>query len=250
MRQALLGLLAFAGVWAAAGPALPQAPGAAESVPDARSAAVDFIRRVMSSTEDVWEALFQQRRLASYNPSIAHYNFTTVVGFTFATQSACGEMRSEAGPTYCEADKKVYIDPDFFTELDKTMHAPGDMAQAYVIAHEIAHSVQDKLGLLQASEAFVRAHPEQKNDQSVRVELQADCFAGVWGNSAKTKLKIDAQDLTEAVGATHAVGDDTLGYAHAYMFTHGAAEQRRRWFVKGFTTGDPAQCDTFHAAEL
>jgi predicted metalloprotease len=140
----------------------------------------------------------------------------------------------------CPQDRKLYIDPSFYEIMARRLKAPGDFAQAYVIAHEVGRHVQNLIGT-------TRAEPEgeTRNQVSVRVELQADCFAGVWGHSAKASLKINDEDLKEAVNAAHSIGDDALGASNASAYTHGTSAQRMRWFRRGFDSGDPRQCDTF-----
>jgi predicted metalloprotease len=152
----------------------------------------------------------------------------------------CGNASSDAGPFYCPGDQKLYIDPGFYAVMEERLRAPGDFAQAYVIAHEVGHHVQNLIGATR-----LRPKGENENQTSVRVELQADCFAGVWGHTAKASLNITDEDLREAVNAAHAIGDDTLGNANADDYTHGTSAQRMRWFRTGFDSGDARRCDTF-----
>ena len=145
-----------------------------------------------------------------------------------------------SGPFYCPGDHKLYIDPTFYDVMEQRLKAPGDFAQAYVIAHEVGHHVQNLIGSTKLKPAG-----ETKNQMSVRVELQADCLAGVWGHTARASLKINDDDLKEAVTAAHAIGDDALGHSSSSDYTHGSSAQRIRWFRRGFDSGDPRQCDTF-----
>jgi predicted metalloprotease len=156
----------------------------------------------------------------------------------------CGNATSDTGPFYCPGDRKLYIDPTFYDVMEQRLKAPGDFAQAYVIAHEVGHHIQNLIGSTKLQPAG-----ETKNQVSVRVELQADCLAGVWGHSARASLKINDEDLKEAVTAAHAIGDDALGHSNASDYTHGSSAQRIRWFRRGFDAGDPRQCDTFAVAK-
>jgi hypothetical protein len=165
--------------------------------------------------------------------------------FSGQVSTACGTADASVGPFYCPGDNKLYIDLSFYDVLAQRLHAPGDFAQAYVIAHEVGHHVQNLIG------ATGQSIPgEGQNQTSVRVELQADCFAGVWGHTAQAALNIDDADLREALNAAHSIGDDTLqqgsqGYVTPASFTHGTSAQRMAWFRKGFDSGDARQCDTF-----
>jgi predicted metalloprotease len=203
--------------------------------------ACDFSRVVLASTEDVWKDKFQKGELPKYGTLPSAYQDPRLVVFLNSVQTGgCGGAKSSTGPFYCPADRKLYVDPTFYDVMEKRLHAPGDFAQAYVIAHEVGHHVQNLIG---SSNIAVRG--ESENQVSVRVELQADCFAGVWGHSAQTTLAINDEDLKEALNAAHQIGDDTLGHSDASKFTHGSSEQRVRWFQRGFTSGDARQCDTF-----
>jgi predicted metalloprotease len=203
--------------------------------------ACDFSRAVLASTEDVWTAQFQKGALPSYGTPPAAYQLPTLVVFTGGVSTAgCGNASSASGPFYCPADRKLYIDPAFYDVMEKRLKAPGDFAQAYVIAHEVGHHVQNLIG-----STNLQVRGETRNQVSVRVELQADCFAGVWGHTARADLKITEEDLKEAVNAAHAIGDDTLGNASTEDHTHGTSAQRMRWFRKGFDGGDARTCDTF-----
>jgi predicted metalloprotease len=152
----------------------------------------------------------------------------------------CGSATADVGPFYCPADNRLYIDPGFYAVMEQKLKAPGDFAQAYVIAHEVGHHIQNLIGSSRLS-----TPGESKNQVSVRVELQADCLAGVWGHSAKKALAITEEDLREALQAAHAIGDDSLGHQDEASFTHGSAEQRMKWFKRGFEQGDAKSCDTF-----
>lgn len=206
--------------------------------------ACDFSRVVLASTEDVWTAKFQGAALPRYSQAPSAYVQPTLVVFADAVSTGCGNATSAVGPFYCPRDRKLYIDPSFYDVMDKRLRAPGDFAQAYVIAHEVGHHVQNLIG---ATQQKIRG--ESENQHSVRVELQADCLAGVWGHTARGSLAITDDDLKEAVNAAHAIGDDTLGHANANDYTHGTSAQRMRWFRRGFESGDARQCDTFQVAK-
>ena len=199
--------------------------------------------KVLGSTERVWEQVFQQAE-QQYQPTVLSF-------YSQAGASGCGAAQSAMGPFYCPLDKKVYLDTDFFTELRQRFGAPGDFAQAYVIAHEVGHHVQDLEGTLgQVQQRQRSVGEEEGNALQVQVELQADCYAGVW---AKRTGLMEAGDLEEGMTAAQAIGDDTLQKAAGRRpvpesFTHGSSEQRMTWLRKGLATGDPAQCDTFAAA--
>ncbi len=203
--------------------------------------ACDFSRAVLASTEDVWTKQFQQGTLPSYGSASGAYQDPTLVVFSEAVATnGCGNASSDMGPFYFPGDRKLYIDPTLYDVMERKLKAPGDFAQAYVIAHEVGHHIQNLIGATQMGQSN-----ETKNQFSVRVELQADCFAGVWGHSAKMSLKINEDDLKEAVNAAHAIGDDALGNTNANDYTHGSSSQRIRWFRRGYAGGDPRQCDTF-----
>ncbi len=203
--------------------------------------ACDFSRVVLASTEAVWAEKFQQGQLPDYGRSPGSYTEPTLVVFSRAVSTGgCGNADSSMGPFYCPADQRLYIDPDFYKVMASKLKAPGDFAQAYVIAHEVGHHVQNLIG---SSRLSVRG--ETKNQASVRVELQADCLAGVWGRKAQASLRITDEDLAEALTAAHAIGDDALGHTDTRNFSHGSSEQRMRWFKRGFSSGDATSCDTF-----
>jgi predicted metalloprotease len=221
----------------------PGRPGAAASTQKL------MVGAVVGDTEDVWTSLFQVLGRPQYQKP-------TLVLFSGRVQSACGLASAAAGPFYCPADQKLYLDTAFFDELSRRFGAPGDFAQAYVIAHEVGHHVQNLLGTMrQVDRASVRGGASHGADSlAVRLELQADCYAGVWGYFAQKRNLLDAGDLEEGLRAAAAVGDDqimkrTQGYVVPDAFTHGSAQQRARWFQQGLTTGDPRKCDTFGPAQ-
>jgi len=220
-------------------------PASTRQTADSTDPQVHFVRSVVGSTEDVWGAMFQGRG--------AQYEQPKLVLFHGAVQSACGRASESMGPFYCPNDHRVYLDLDFFHEMDTRFHAQGDFARAYVIAHEVGHHVQNLLGIMKK----VGGQPsEGATGTSVRLELQADCFAGVWGNRSQAQLDwLHAGDVDAALNAASSVGDDTLqkqsrGYAVPDSFTHGTSAQRSRWFKTGFASGDIKSCDTFGAGSL
>lgn len=202
--------------------------------------ACDFSRAILGSTEDVWRTQFQQGRLPNYGANPGQYRDPTLVVFSNMVSTACGNASSDVGPFYCPGDSYLYIDPTFYQVMQDRLRAPGDFAQAYVIAHEVGHHVQNLIGATQR-----QVSGENQNQTSVRVELQADCLAGVWGHTAQASLDITDADLREALNAAHAIGDDALGQSDERQFTHGSSAQRMRWFRRGFDSGDARQCDTF-----
>jgi predicted metalloprotease len=229
-------------------------PGAAPpaAADPAQDSLAEFTAVVLASTEDVWNGLFP--RLAG-----GDYPEPQLVLFSGAVQSACGYAQAAVGPFYCPGDRKVYIDLSFYRDLRQQLGAPGDFAQAYVIAHEVGHHVQTVLGISEQVNAARRGVGEaEANALSVRQELQADCFAGVWGYHLRRSggpVQLDPGDLEEALGAAAAIGDDRLqrqsrGYVSPESFTHGTSEQRVRWFRRGFEGGDPRACDTFQGGAL
>ncbi len=204
----------------------------------------DFVAAVLGETEDTWHSIFQSEFGAAYQePGLVLYSG--------ATQSACGTGRAAMGPFYCPADQKVYLDTSFFRDLQVNLGAPGDFAQAYVIAHEVGHHVQNLLGVSgQVQRAQQRANEIQANELSVRLELQADCFAGVWANRAQSREILEEGDIEEALNAASQIGDDRLqmesqGYVTPDSFTHGSSQQRAEWFYRGLETGDINKCNTF-----
>lgn len=209
----------------------------------------EFVSVVLKDTEDIWHELFRQNGKVYREP--------TLVLFSGAAQSACGYSESATGPFYCPGDEKVYIDLTFLDELQRRLGAQGDFAMAYIIAHEVGHHVQKQWGILDEVHALRgRVSETEYNRQTVRLELQADFLAGIWAHYAqKTKGILDEGDIDEAVNAAAAVGDDRIqmksqGYVVPDAFTHGTSQQRRNWFLKGFTTGDINEGDTFSSADL
>jgi len=205
----------------------------------------DFVAVVLADTEDTWADLFRRMNREYQDPRL--------VLFTGSVQSACGIAGAAVGPFYCPGDRKLYLDLDFFSELRTRFGAPGDFAQAYVIAHEVGHHVQTLLGISDRVAATrQRADRATANALSVRQELQADCFAGVWAHHAnRSRQVLEVGDLEEALGAAAAIGDDRLqrqaaGRVAPESFTHGTSAQRVRWFRRGFEAGAPNQCDTFN----
>ena len=213
--------------------------------PDAK-----FVAKVLASTEDTWGKIFQA--------SGQQYSAPKLVLFSGQTPTACGSGQAAAGPFYCPGDQKVYIDLSFYQEMKDRFHAPGDFAQAYVIAHEIGHHIQNLQGISdKVQQARQNARNEaESNAYSVRLELQADCYAGVWAMHADGENRIlEAGDVEEAMTAAAAIGDDALqkqaqGYAVPDSFTHGTSQQRMRWFNQGLNTGDIKKCDTFSVASI
>jgi len=209
----------------------------------------EFVARVLGSTERTWGEIFQHAGLNYAQPK--------VVLFSGQVQSACGFAQTAAGPFYCGNDQKVYLDLAFFRELHDRFKAPGDFAQAYVIAHEVGHHVQNQLGIMSKVQARQsRAREREANALSVRLELQADCLAGIWANFANRERKIlEPGDVEEGLNAAAQIGDDMIqkraqGYVVPEGFTHGSAQQRVSWFRRGIQTGDLKQCDTFAAGNV
>ena len=219
-----------------------QTPGAQPS-----DATGQFVSEILGSTNDVWTKIFQAAG--------KQYTQPTLVLYSGSTRGGCGTADSAVGPFYCPLDSKVYLDTSFFNQMQRQLGGGGDFAYAYVIAHEIGHHVQNELGIAdQAERAQRSAQTEaQSNQVSVRLELQADCFAGVWGNRSAQYTNITQTDVQQAINTASAIGDDNLqkegrGYAVPDSFTHGTAAQRIKWFSTGLKTGDPNQCDTFKGA--
>lgn len=223
-------------------------PGSAGGQPETADEMKRFVSVVLAETEDVWHELF---KLSGKN-----YRDPTLVLFSGGVSSACGFASSASGPFYCPGDSKVYLDTQFFDELARRFGAPGDFAQAYVIAHEVGHHVQNQIGVLpKFNQIRQRLSEEEANAMSVRVELQADCFAGVWAHYTDQKGLLEAGDLQEAMNAAQQIGDDTLqkrmqGYVVPESFNHGTSEQRQRWFRKGFEAGRADACDTFNVDRI
>jgi uncharacterized protein len=207
-----------------------------------------FVSVVLAKSEDVWQDVFQKNG--------TRYREPTLVLFTDQVRSACGMAGSAVGPFYCPGDEKVYIDLSFYEELRRRFKAPGDFAQAYVIAHEVGHHVQNLLGITDRVDATQgRVSQAEANQLSVRLELQADFFAGIFARHVQNQGMLESGDIEEALQAASAVGDDqiqrrTTGYVVPDSFTHGTSEQRLRWFRKGYETGDIRQGDTFSARSL
>jgi predicted metalloprotease len=223
-------------------PADQQAPTGTPSADDPQA---QFVSAVLGDTEDTWNRIFASRR--------GNYEEPVLVLFDGSVRSACGFASAAVGPFYCPADRKVYLDLSFFRELDQRFGAPGDFAQAYVIAHEIGHHVQTLLGISdEVHSARSRAGETASNALQVRMELQADCMAGVWGHHANRRQLLDSGDVEEGLRAAAAIGDDRLqrqaqGYVVPESFTHGSSEQRASWLQRGLQSGDLDSCDTFNA---
>ena len=203
---------------------------------------VQFVSFVLDDVQGTWADAFRR--------SGARYQPANLVLFRDGTQSGCGIGQSAMGPFYCPLDEKVYLDLGFFADLDRRFDAPGDFAQAYVIAHEIGHHVQHLMGTADQVREIQQRRPSMANEASVRLELQADCYAGVWAHSAAQRGKLSPGDIEEGLGAASAVGDDriqqrTRGRVNVDSFTHGSAQQRMEWFSRGYRTGDPDSCNTF-----
>jgi predicted metalloprotease len=215
----------------------------------AENESADFVSVVLADTEDTWQTIFQKNGRVYQQPKL--------VLFKGNIKSACGLAQAAMGPFYCPGDQKVYIDLDFYRELKDQLGAPGDFAQAYVIAHEVGHHVQNLLGTLdQVYELQSQSDETSANKYSVMLELQADCYAGVWANKADTQRHIiEAGDIEEAMNAAAKIGDDALqkqsqGYVVPDSFTHGTSAQRMKWFNAGYANGDINSCDTFKTAVL
>ena len=219
--------------------AVHRAPGAQEQQEAVR------MKKVLASTEQVWSHI-----LGKYG---RRYDPPTLVLYRGMTRSGCGYAQAQVGPFYCPTDKKIYLDLGFFEEMKRKLGAPGDFAQAYVLAHEVGHAVQDQLGILDKvhrlqQQALKRGNKTRANHLQIPVELQADCFAGVWGHYARRHL--EPGDIEEAINAASKIGDDALqkqsrGYVVPDSFTHGTSRQRMEWFMRGFKSGDLKACDTF-----
>jgi predicted metalloprotease len=218
-------------------------PAQSQSVPTgapANDPAAEFVSVVLGDTEETWGRIF--------TAAGKRYQEPVLVLFEDSVRSACGSASSASGPFYCPGDQKVYLDLSFFRELDKRFGAPGDFAQAYVVAHEVGHHVQNLLGINeQVQDAQQGAGRAGANSLSVKLELQADCFAGVWGHHANKKQLLDSGDVEEGLSAAAAIGDDRLtgGRVSPESFTHGTSEQRAHWLRQGLSTGDIGSCDTF-----
>jgi uncharacterized protein len=230
-------------------PADSPAPATAPQQSGERDPMKDFVSVVLADTEDTWTTLFRRAGATYRDPKL--------VLFTGAAQSACGFAQAAVGPFYCPGDEKVYIDLSFYQDLRDRFHSPGDFAQAYVIAHEVGHHVQNLMGIAEkVHQTQERVSERQANALSVRMELQADCLAGIWAHHAdRTRHILEQGDVEQALNAASQIGDDRMqmrarGYVSPDSFTHGSGEQRVRWFRAGLESGDLKQCDTFTAARL
>ena len=216
--------------------------------PPADDPQAQFVSVVLGDTEDTWRRVFGQRGSTYEDP--------VLVLFDGSVRSACGMASSAVGPFYCPADHKLYLDLSFFRELAQRFGAPGEFAQAYVVAHEVGHHVQTLIGIsARVNQARARVSEADGNALSVRQELQADCYAGVWGHHAARRNLLEEGDVEDGLRAAAAIGDDRLqkqsqGYVVPESFTHGSAEQRQRWLLRGLQSGDMDQCDTFSAGSL
>ena len=206
-----------------------------------------FVSKILGSTEQVWGDIFQKNK-RSYQPP-------RLVLFSGAVNSACGSATSAVGPFYCPSDRKVYLDTDFFALMQRRLGGGGDFADSYVIAHEVGHHVQNLLGISDKVDRAQRSARSEAvaNRYSVGLELQADCFAGVWGNRTQSQTNLSQQDVQSAINTATAIGDDALqkqsrGTVVPDSFTHGSSAQRVSWFMTGFRSGDPGKCDTFNGA--
>jgi predicted metalloprotease len=216
--------------------------GAMQNAPSAQSELVDFVSFVTGDLESFWEADFAKAG-RDFSPA-------RLVLFTRAVDTGCGRASSQVGPFYCPADNQIYVDLTFFRELADRFNAPGDFAQAYVLAHEYGHHIQTITGVTEQVDSASRENPDQRNALSVRVELQADCLAGVWAHSTFERGLLEEGDLDEGLNAAASVGDDRIqaestGQINPETFTHGTAEERAGWFRRGFEDGDATACDTF-----
>lgn len=223
-------------------------PASSASGPEANDEMSRFVRVVLAETEDTWSALFEAQGKTYPDPPL--------VLFSGNVRSACGFASAASGPFYCPNDAKLYIDLSFYEELRRRFAAPGDFAQAYVIAHEVGHHVQNLLGIMEKfADARRGLSAADANALSVRVELQADCFAGIWGRDAADKGLLEEGDLDEALNAATQIGDDAIqkrsqGYVVPESFNHGTSAQRARWFKRGFDSKSMSACDTFQAQQL
>ncbi len=230
-------------------PDAPQASGQSfdETAPDPDADLKAFMKFVIGDVQKAWTGIFEGAG--------EQYPATTLVLFNGGVRTGCGVASSDTGPFYCPADRRVYLDLGFFRELRDRFGAPGDFAQAYVIAHEVGHHVQNVLGILPQVNQAQQDNPGQANELSVRLELQADCFAGIWAHTAYQRQILEDGDLEEGLTAAAAIGDDRIQSQAGQRvdresFTHGSSEQRTRWFLKGFESGEVPSCDTFSADSL
>jgi predicted metalloprotease len=226
----------------------PVGPGASQQAAPAQDEMSRFVRVVLAETEDTWQTIFSREG--------ENYPAPVLVLFTDRVQSACGFASAASGPFYCPNDRRLYIDLAFYEELRRRFQAPGDFAQAYVIAHEVGHHIQNLIGVLpKFHQMRQRMSEADANAMSVRVELQADCFAGIWGRDAADKGLLEQGDLEEALNAAAQIGDDAIqrrmqGYVVPESFNHGTSAQRARWFKRGFESKSLQACDTFNANPL
>jgi predicted metalloprotease len=237
----ILGILWFTGAFSSGEEASP----GAVPTSTARDDMTEFVGFVVDDVQDFWRADFSSDGRT--------YETTKIVLFDQATQSGCGLADASTGPFYCPADHKVFLDLGFFQELASQFGAPGDFAQAYVIAHEFGHHVQTLLGTEQRMREEADKHPSEANELSVRLELQADCYAGVWAHQARQENLVETGDVDEALRAASSVGDDRIQRSagqrvNPETWTHGSAAQRSQWFRTGYESGDPRACDTFSAS--
>jgi len=232
----------------AAPPTVQVPAGAPARAPAQNDPQVDFVRAILGDTEDFWTAELAKRG--------GRYQPPKLTLFQGQVASACGLASAAMGPFYCPPDQRVYLDLRFFQDLTQRFGAPGEFARAYVIAHEVGHHVQNQLGLMrEVQQKSENASDRVRNALSIRQELQADCFAGVWGHSAQQRGALDTRDVEQGIAAASAVGDDRLqqrtrGYAVPESFTHGSSAQRVKWFRVGLSSGDLRQCNTFSASDL
>jgi predicted metalloprotease len=232
----------------AAPPTVQVPAGAPARAPAQNDPQVDFVRAILGDTEDFWTTELAKRG--------GRYQPPKLTLFQGQVASACGLASAAMGPFYCPPDQRVYLDLRFFQDLTQRFGAPGEFARAYVIAHEVGHHVQNQLGLMrEVQQKSENASDRVRNALSIRQELQADCFAGVWGRSAQQRGALDTRDVEQGIAAASAVGDDRMqqrsrGYAVPESFTHGSSAQRVKWFRVGLTSGDLRQCNTFSASDL
>lgn len=226
-----------------------QTQGSAE-ITQADERAAQFVSVTLADTEEVWAEIFETQVGEAYNAPV-------LVLFKGATRSSCGAATAQSGPFYCPADRKAYLDTDFFVTLENRLGAGGDFAAAYVVAHEVAHHVQNELGILgQANRIRAQVSERESNEISVRLELQADCFSGIWARYAQERFNsLERGDIAEAVNAAAQIGDDMLQRnagrtVQPHTFTHGTSEQRQRWFRTGYESARIASCDTFSTDRL
>lgn len=212
--------------------------------------AAQFVSVTLADTEEVWARIFEEQVGQPYDP-------VTLVLFKGTTRSACGGASAATGPFYCPVDEKAYLDTQFFTVLDRRLGAGGDFAAAYVVAHEVAHHVQQELGILgQANRLRAQVGQAESNAISVRIELQADCYSGIWARAAEEQFgSLEPGDIEEALNAAGEIGDDTLQREAGQVvrpdsFTHGTSAQRQRWFLRGYRSGLMTECDTFSVSRL